>query len=785
VTRPLSAAVALILLSIPAAGVAQTVRPAPRALERPVPNPITVPQAYRRAVALGTRTAEGVPGPRYWQQWSRYTISARLDAEAKQLTGTTRIVYRNASPDTLRQLWVQVLQNWHRPEAPRHTSAEMTGGYTFTRVAAQGQALQPPADMNRISGPTYVELGTNLVVLPPAPVAPGDSAVLEFEWSFKVPQRGIGGRMGWNGDDLFYLGYFYPQMAVYDDVVGWQRDDFLGAGEFYAGFADYDVTLDVPEGWLVQGTGRLLNENEVFPDPIIGRLRAAEASDTVVHVLTEGDFGPGKATRTGADGRLRWHFAADSVRDVAYSVTRASRWDAVRTRVGERGGQPRYARAEAIWRPSHPRWAQGARYAQHAIAFHSRHTGVTYPYPRATAVEGDGIIGGGMEFPMMTMISSYDQASDTALYTVVAHELAHIWVPMIVDVDERRYGWMDEGTTDFNEIAAAADFYPGFDEWPDEMATYTNAAAAGNESPLMRYSDFLDSPSDYGVYGYQKPSTLLHALQGLLGDSVFTRVYQGYLRAWAFHQPKPWDFFAYFDHASGRDLGWFWRTWYYETWTLDQAVAGVTPGPRGTAIAVRDVGDAPMPARLTIVLADGDTLRREVPVASWLAGTRSATVTVPRGPAVVSVEIDARHEFPDVSRKNNFWSPAVDSLPASLPVAVRADLVRTGLPLRRQGYRPVGDVLHGTLGARGNGSATLTLEAGVRYAFRAVCDGDCSDIDLQLVDPSGQRLANDNRDDDTPLLEFTAPAAGAYQVNVAMFRCQTASCVWGAQLYRR
>jgi hypothetical protein len=787
VTRPTPSFAVLLLLAIaPAPALAQAPCPATRTLERPVANPITFPQGYRRALARGTRTARGVPGPKYWQQWARYTITARLDVGAKQLSGTTRIAYRNASPDTLRRVWVQVLQNFHRTDAPRDRPAEITGGYTFTRVAAQGQPLQPPGDRTRgITGPSYYETGTGLLVTLPAPLAPRDSALLEFDWSFRIPQRGIGGRMGWNGDDLFVLAYFYPQMAVYDDVVGWQTDDFLGTAEFYAGFADYDVTLDVPEGWLVEGTGRLLNEGEVLPEGIVQRLRAAEASDTVVHVLTEQDFGPGHATRPGADGRLRWHFAADSVRDVAYAVTRASRWDVVRTSVGDRNGGPRYARAEAIWRPAHRRWERAALYARHAIAFHSRHTSVPYPYPHATAVEGDGIIGGGMEYPMMTMISAFDQGSDTLLYAVVAHELAHIWVPMVVSTDERRYGWMDEGTTDYNEIVAAGDFYPGYDGEPNEMATYVGAAAAGEESALMRYSDHLDSPDQYEVYAYQKPATLLFALQHLLGDSVFTRAYQGYLRAWAFHQPKPWDFFAYFDAASGRDLSWFWRSWYYETWTLDQAVASVTPGPRGTAIVVRDLGDAPMPARLTITLEGGDTLQREVPVSTWLGGTRTATVTVPRGRVVTAVEIDARHEFPDVMRKNNLWSRAADSLPAALPVALRNDLVRMAGDLARRGYRPDGGLQQGALGARTTGSLTLTLEAGVRYAILAACDESCSDVDLRVADPSGAVLAEDTGLNDTPVVEFTAPAAGAYKVDVVMFACQAERCAWGARVFRR
>lgn len=504
-TRSIAARAAAVLCTIlstfanQAAAQASRSPSGPAALERPVANPVVMSPGYARAVARGTRTTRGVPGPDYWQQWARYTITARLDVAAKQLAGSTRIVYRNASPDTLRRLSVQVIQNFHRDDVPRHRSAEITGGTTFTRVAAGGRTL--PAAEGMVRGPSYLRDGTNLGLVLPGPLAPRDSVVLDFDWSFRIPREGAGGRMGWDGDDLFYLAYFYPQMAVYDDDVGWQTDYFLGQAEFYAGFAEYDVTLDVPEGWLVQGTGRLLNEREVLPDPILERLRQAEASDSVVHVVTAQDFGAGRATRPGTEGRLRWHFAADSVRDVAYAVTRASLWDVTRTSVGDRDGdgRPDFTRAEALYRPAHARWRQAARYAQHAIAYHSRHTGVSYPYPHATAVEAEGIIGGGMEFPMMTIISGYDEAGDTALYSVVSHELGHIWLPMIVSVDERRYGWMDEGTTDYNENRATADFFPGYDGERYEFEGYLGLARTGEESALMRYSDFLNSMNQYGV----------------------------------------------------------------------------------------------------------------------------------------------------------------------------------------------------------------------------------------------------------------------------------------------
>ena len=643
-----------------ASGSVTAAAPARAALERPIPYPVVPPVDFRHAVAKGTRTTTGSPGPNYWQQYARYRTSARLDVPAKTLSGTTHIVYLNRSPDTLRVLYVQTLQNFHTQDAPRQGPAELTGGMQFTRVAAAGQTLPPVPSQtpgSRAPQAAYRVRATTMAIRPPQAVLPHDSIVLDFDWSFKIPQAGIGGRMGWDRDNLFYLAYFYPQMAVYDDVVGWQTDAFLGTSEFYDGFADYDVTLDAPEGWLVSGTGELANAGDVLPDAVLQRLRQAEASDSVVHVITADDFGAGKTTKPSADGRVRWHFTADSVRDVAFAVTAASLWDAGRTPVGDRDGdgRPDYARADAVYRAGHPLWREGARYAQRSIAFHSRYTGVPYPYSHATAVEGGDIIGGGMEYPMMTLIGGYDNAEPRDMFGVIAHELAHEWVPMIVNTDERRYAWMDEGTTTFNEQMASREMYPGTGGDLEDFQGYLEVARAGGEGEMMRWSDFLYDGMQYGVASYAKPASLLDALRTLLGAETFNRGYQNYLRTWRFKHPLPWDFFDSFNTAAGQDLSWFWRSWYYETWTLDQAVGSVTATPAGTSIVVRDIGDVPMPARLTITLADGTTLKREVPVATWLSGVRSATVTVPRGPAVTRVEIDAEHGFPDVDRTNNVW----------------------------------------------------------------------------------------------------------------------------------
>jgi len=633
-------------------------------LDRPIPYPVVPPVEFRRAVRRGTRTATGVPGTRYWQQYARYRLSARLDVAAKTLAGTAHIVYLNNSPDTLWLLTLQVLQNFHTTGVPRQEPAEITGGMQFTRVAAAGRTIRPGEVRQVRDGseeaspePAYQARGTTMGIRPPRPVPPRDSIALDFEWSFRIPRSGVGGRMGWDADDLFFLAYWYPQMAVYDDVAGWHSDPFLGTAEFSMGFADYDVTLDVPAGWLVSGTGRLMNARDVLPDPILRRLRQAQASDTVVRVLTADDLGPGRTTRPSADGRVRWHFAAESVRDVAFAVTSASVWDAVRASVGDGDGdgRPEYCRAEAIYRAGRTPWHEAAGFARQSMAFLSRYTGVPYPYSHVTAVEGGDIVDGGMEYPMVALIGGYARAAARDLWGITAHEMAHQWVPMIVATDERRHAWMDEGTTTFNARQALRVAYPGTGSDAENFRAYLQFARTGQEGEMMRWSDFHYTGTRYQVASYTKPASVLEALRTLLGAGTFTRAYQTYLRSWRFKHPLPWDFFNAFNTAAGQDLGWFWRSWYYETWTLDQAVGSVTATPRGTDIVVRDVGDVPMPARLTITLANGETLKREVPVTTWLSGVRTATVSLPRGQVVRRVEIDAERGFPDIDRRNNVW----------------------------------------------------------------------------------------------------------------------------------
>jgi len=622
------------------------------AIERPIPYPATPPAEYQRAVERGTRTATGAPGERYWQNRADYAIRARVLPDRRRLEGSETITYTNNSPNTLNNLQVDLTLNHHAPGVVRNEPAEVTGGVEISRVSLGGQALRAGG-----SGPRYLVNGTRMIIVPGEPVQPGESVQIGIDFAYAVPQQGAGGRMGWSGDDLLFFAYWYPAMAVYDDVVGWHPDPFRGTAEFYADFGSYDVTVQAPAQWIVFGTGTLQNAEETLAPAVLQRYRQGIASDQVVNVVTPADFG--RTTKAGTDGVVTWRFHADSVRDHAFSVTRASNWDAARTAVGDRDGDGAtdYTAVHAFWRPAARRWASAVRYEQHSITFLSRFTGVPYPWPHMTAVEGEDIIGGGMEYPMMTLIGAYTAAGDTALYGVTAHELAHMWVPMIVSLDERRFSWMDEGMTTFHEAQARGDTFPGVPAELEDRRAYLQLARAGGEGEVMRRSDFHYNSAAYGVASYPKPATNFASLRGLVGDETFTRAWQTFLQRWAWKHPYPWDFFNTVEEVAGEDLDWFWRTWFYETWTLDQAVASVEEGVRGITIVVEDRGLAPMPARLTITHEDGTTQGLEVPVETWLEGRRTATVTLPAAPSpVIRVEIDAENAFPDVARDNNAWT---------------------------------------------------------------------------------------------------------------------------------
>jgi hypothetical protein len=611
---------------------------------------LPISDAYGRAIQQGTRTPSGAPGPRYWQQWADYRLEAELNPISKRLTGKGRITYHNRSPNTLGEVYVHLLHNIFAPSARHNTDVPWAvEGVSLSRVVAQGQELKPV----RGEGTGYQIDGTIMLIRLPRPLAPGGSAAFEFAWKLRIPPDGAprGGQDG----EAYYINYWYPQMAVYDDVNGWQIDQYLGNAEFYMGYGNYDVAVTLPAGWLVHATGKLQNPAEVLSDQTRARLDSATRSSDVVHVVTESDRSPGTSTAAGTNGKLTWRFRAEKVRDVSWAASAKYLWDATSAAVGDvdGDGRPDSTAIYAFYRPEQrlSHWDQSARYSRHSIEFFSRLLS-PYPYPHMTAVDGPTSCGG-MEYPMMTCIGG--QWDTLGLYEVTTHEIGHMWFPMIVGSDEKRYAWMDEGLTQFYQSQAMADFFRGFDDEARNRKNYLDFAEMASEVELIRHGDRYPSYPAYGVASYYKPATILVALRGVLGAEVFNKAFQEYIRRWAYKHPSPYDLFRTFEDVSGQDLSWFWRSWFFETWKLDQAIDTVTTMGDSVEIVIANEGKAPMPVRLAITRINGQVEHRTLPVEAWLQGGRRGSLRIAREPAVRTIQVDPDREFPDLDRSNQVW----------------------------------------------------------------------------------------------------------------------------------
>ena len=627
---------------------------------RPIPGPVYESAPFSRAVARGTRTRAGSPGPRYWVQHARYTIDATLDAARNRLEGEETVVYLNHSPDSLRQLAVHLRQNVFASGSPRREQVPITGGVTLSRVVVNGQPGAPE--------PEYVVAGTVMWIRLATPLLPGDSLRLGVAWSYTPPPAPADGREG-HEDHVYFMGYWYPQIAVYDDVDGWVADPYLLEAEFYMDPADYDVRLTVPRGWVVGATGTLQNAAAILSSTGRDSLAAARRSGRVVRVLTPG-AAAGRVFTTGG-GPATWHFTASDVRDFAWGTSDQYAWDATRALIsgtgaaGAAGAAPDTVNINSFFRltPSAAAWQTGgARYTRDAVQQMSAYLW-RYPYPQMTSMEGV-LSSGGMEYPMVTLMQPW--ADTLSLAGDLMHETGHMWFPMQVGSNETRYPWMDEGLTQFNAAQGMRVLYgeprtggrPN-DSEAGQRALYLRAARAGEDTPLMLPGGGDDYPqARYVTMYYDKTAQVLAALRGLLGPEAFHRAFVTYGRRWVGGHPQPYDFFnAMSAAAGGQDLSWFWTTWFYEGWPLHQVLDSVTTTGDSVTISIGDEGLAPMPVRLAVTRADGSVQRLEVPVDVWLRGARRTAVRVAREPRIVRITIDPRALFPDVDRAKQTWTP--------------------------------------------------------------------------------------------------------------------------------
>ena len=654
------------------------------------PNPKTNQSNFRAleewAAPNEFRNAAGKPGPRYWQQQVDYAIKASLDTTSHTITGSERVTYHNNSPDQLEYLWFQLDQNIDDPAVsrtiqgapalPRQISPQarrflapdpFDGGHKITRVQA---VVTRGRVVTRVDA-AYVINGTEMKVVLPAALGPGQKAVVEIDWHFIMPETSRNGRGarelvkdGW----MYEVAQWFPRAAVYDDQNGWQTDQFYGQGEFYLNFGTYDVELTVPHDHIVQATGVLQNPLVTLTATQRQRLTRALASETPVFIVTKEEAATA-ATRPAGTAPITWKFHADSVRDFAWASSRAYVWDAAGYRY-QPGG--RVIELHSIYpREAMPLWdSVSTRAIAQTMKTYGR-MAFPYPYPKAVNVHGPVF---GMEYPMVAFCGArpapdgtYTAGLARALISVTIHEVGHNWFPMIVASDERKWTWMDEGLNSFVQYYAEKEWDPQYPSQRGPARNIVGYMKDADQVPLMTESDMIHR--QFGNNGYGKPAAGLVMLrEQIMGPQLFDQAFSEYSRRWAFKHPQPADFFRSLDDGGGELLNWFWRGWFYTTYANDQAVTAVETQPAdsliGTTargrnyvrITVENKGGLIMPLQLDLTFEDGTTQRVKLNADIWRRNELQYIYGLFTDKAVVRVVVDPDEVLADVNRENNTWS---------------------------------------------------------------------------------------------------------------------------------
>ncbi len=530
------------------------------------------------------RTASGAPGKDYFQQRADYRIIVELDEQKKHIVGSEEITYHNNSAETLQYLWLQLEQNIRAQasDAQMTATVSMRGRLNFKKLNKLHQTFDGgfKIEFVRDGENRNLHFSINKTMMRidlPAALPAGEKMTLRIAWWYNLNDRVLlPGRSGFEyfpeeDNAIYTIAQFFPRMAVYNEIEGWQTKQFLGEGEFALNFGDYYVEITVPADHIVAATGALQNPAQVLSQRWQKRLQQARKSDKPVLIITEKEAR--MAEKNHATEKKTWIFTAKNVRDFAFASSRKFIWDAMGVQFGDRS-----VLAMSFYpKEGNPIWGKNAtKVVAHTLKTYSQYT-FDYPYPIAQVVHSQNI---GMEYPMICFAGgrpAREHLSAKTMQTmisVIIHEIGHNYFPMIVNSDERQWAWMDEGINSFLQ-------YRSEQAWQKNYPSRRGPAYSileymkSDKSILTPVMTNAESLFDFGMNAYAKPAAAFKILrENIIGPQQFDFALREYTRRWKFKHPTPADFFRTMEDASGMDLDWFWRGWFFTTDYVDLAITG-------------------------------------------------------------------------------------------------------------------------------------------------------------------------------------------------------------------
>ena len=596
------------------------------------------PRDIKEAYAHHTRSQNGTPGENYWQNKGIYDINLWINPPEKVIRGTESITYINNSPDTLNNLNFKLILNNHKPGAARlgpTSEGSLTDGIIIDRYVENGVEREWKDRRG----------GTNKSIKLDQGLAPADSIKLNIDWHFDLVEES--GREGAIDSTTFFLAYFYPRVAVYDDYSGWDTMTFTGSQEFYNDFNDYTLSVNVPEDYIVWATGDLQNPNEVLQPKYADLLQKSMTSDKVISIASAEDLQRKEITSNRAN---IWKWKANDITDIALAVSDHFLWDAASVVVDPVTG--RRASVQAAYDEPSEDFEKMVSYGQHALSwFSNNYPGVPYPFSKSTIVRGFA----DMEYPMMVNDSSTPDDDFTRF--VVEHEIAHTYFPFYMGINETRFGFMDEGW------ATALEYLISINDLGKEKASenfknfrvnsWINDSSMEQDIPIITPSNIL-SGRGLGNNEYGKAALGYLALKELLGDELFKKGLQGYMDRWHGKHPVPWDFFYSFNDVTGRDLNWFWNSWFFSNNYIDMAIESVEKQGKNTVVKLKNIGGMPAPVDLLITAADGTVTTKQLSPGIWKKNPKEATINLQDIGALKKIELQGGI-FMDADVSNNSW----------------------------------------------------------------------------------------------------------------------------------
>jgi hypothetical protein len=601
-----------------------------------------IPRNVEQAFKKGTRSPDGRPGSNYWQNTGHYTINVNAAPPDRTVRGSEQITYINNSPDTLRNIVIKLILNIHKPGALRYGAVSpdyLTPGTQIDGYSEDGQS-KPWNSNGQESTWRPVRLSK--------PLVPHDSVQLSFDWHYQISLES--NREGMIDSTTFFLAYFYPRVAVYDDYNGWDRLDFTDQQEFYNDFNNYILNVTVPKNYIVWATGTLQNPDAVLTPAYAKKLAASMSTDSILSIATKEDLAGKQVTTQNATNTWKW--TANDITDMTVGLSDHFVWDASSVVVDDATG--RRASVQAAYNDTAKDFHRMVEFGRHSLDWLSHNwPGIPYPFPKTTIFQGYA----DMEYPMMVN----DGTNEDPIFSrfVAEHEIAHTWFPFYMGINEARYAFMDEGwATTFELLIGRADlgtekaegFYRQF-----RVNGYINDPSSEEDLPIITPANVLRGAA-YGNNAYGKPSLAYLAMKDLLGDDLFKKCLHEYMRRWHGKHPIPWDFFHSFNDASGQDLNWFWTNWFFTNNYIDLAIGKVEQNSKEYAISVQNTGGFAIPFELDILFTDGSSKKVHVTPATWKKDPQNTRIALiaESGKKIRSVEINGGI-YVDATPADNKW----------------------------------------------------------------------------------------------------------------------------------